>query len=210
MIYTLHLLTIAKYIPDIPIYVDSPLATDATDIFRLHPECFDDEINEFLRTKRDPFGFGHLHYTRTTEESKQINNMDNPMIIIAGSGMAENGRILHHLKKNIGNPLNTILIVGYQSENTLGRKIQNKMPQVPIFGELYDLKCQVESFDEFSAHADRKDLVNWIKAGKDSWKKVFLVHGDADATDALSDALKIEGIKEVIVPELGQSFDISP
>ena len=113
-----------------------------------------------------------------------MNNIESPIIIIAGSGMAESGRILHHLKNNIGNPLNTVLIVGWQAENTLGRKIQEKWPQVPIFGEPYDLKCQVEVFDEFSAHADRNDLINWIKQGKDRWQKVFLVHGEPESSQA--------------------------
>jgi metallo-beta-lactamase family protein len=208
LIYTLHHLRLDKKIPDIPVYVDSPLATDATDIFRLHPECFDDEANEFLRTVDDPFGFRRLHYTRTTEESKMLNNIDSPMIIIAGSGMAENGRVLHHLKNNIGNPLNTVLIVGWQAENTLGRKIQEKYPQVPIFGERYDLRCEVEIFDEFSAHADRNDLISWVKQGKERWRKVFLVHGEANSSEAFAAALKEIGIQDVIVPQLGQSFDI--
>lgn len=208
LIYSLHKLKLDKKIPDIPVYVDSPLAIDATDIFRLHPECFDDDTNELLRTVRDPFGFGHLHYTRTTEESKELNNMDNPMIIIAGSGMAENGRILHHLKKNIGDPRNTILIVGYQSANTLGRKIQERLPRVPIFGEPYELKCQVEVFDEFSAHADRNDLINWTMQGKDRWQKIFLVHGEAESSKDLAEAFIAKGLKEVIVPQLGQSYNI--
>lgn len=210
LIYTLHLLRLDNKIPDVPIYVDSPLATNATDIFRLHPECFDEGINELLRTEADPFGFGQLRYTRSTEESKELNNIRSPIIIIAGSGMAESGRILHHLKNNIGDPRSTVLIVGWQSENTLGRKIQDKMPQVPIFGEPYDLKCQVEVFDEFSAHADHNDLVNWVKMGKDRWQKVFVVHGDPDASAAFAASLKDIGIKEVIVPQLDQTFDISP
>jgi metallo-beta-lactamase family protein len=208
LIFTLHRLKLAKKIPDIPVYVDSPLATDATDIFRLHPECFDEETNEFLRTVADPFGFRHLHYTRTTEESKMINNIDSPIIIIAGSGMAESGRILHHLKNNIGSPLNTVLIVGWQAENTLGRKIQDKFPQVPIFGEIYDLRCQVETFDEFSSHADKNDLIDWVKQGKGKWQKVFIVHGEASASEVFAEAVREAGIPEVIVPQTGQSFNI--
>lgn len=206
LIYTLHRLRQDKKIPEIPVFVDSPLATDATDIFRLHPECFDEDTNEFLRTIEDPFGFRQLHYTRNTDESKMINTIAGPIIIIAGSGMAESGRILHHLKNNIENPLNTVLIVGWQSENTLGRKIQDKWPKVSIFGEPYNLKCQVEVFDEFSAHADRNDLIHWIKQGKDRWQKIFIVHGEHNSSLALADSVKESGIKEVIVPELGQSF----
>lgn len=208
LIYTLHRLRLENKIPEIPIFVDSPLATDATDIFRLHPECFNEDVNEFLRTVEDPLGFHQLHYTRSTEESKKINMISGPIIIIAGSGMAENGRILHHLKANIEDPRNTILIVGWQSENTLGRKIQDKWPEVPIFGEPYKLKSQVEVFDEFSAHADRNDLINWISQGKDHWQKVFVVHGEPESSAALAEAVKGIGIKDVIVPDLGQSFEI--
>ena len=208
LIYTLHMLRLDYKIPDIPVYVDSPLAINATDIFRLHPEAFDADINELLRTVEDPFGFKQLHYTRSADESKLINDIQTPIIIIAGSGMAESGRILHHLINNIENPLNTILIVGYQAENTLGRKIQDKYPEVPIFGEIYKLNCHVEVMDELSAHADRNDLINWIIKGKASWQKVFLVHGDPESSSSLAEALRKNGIKEVIVPKLGESFEI--
>ncbi len=208
LIFTLHQLRLENKIPEIPVFVDSPLATDATEIFRLHPECFDDDVNELLRTVDDPLGFRQLHYTRSAEESKKINLISGPIIIIAGSGMAENGRILHHLKYNIEDPKNTVLIVGWQAENTLGRKIQEKWPEVSIFGEPYKLKCRVEVFDEFSAHADRNDLINWISQGKDRWQKVFIVHGEYAASLALADAIREIGVKEVSVPDLGQSFEI--
>ncbi|MBN1190847.1 MAG: MBL fold metallo-hydrolase [Dehalococcoidales bacterium] len=207
LIYTLHQLILRKWIPSgIPVYVDSPLAIDATEIFRMHPECFDRETNEMLRTVDDPFGFHHLHYTRKTEESKAINNVEGPAIIIAGSGMAESGRVLHHLKNYIQNPLNTVLIVGWQAENTLGRKIQEKWPKVSIFGESYELNAQVEVFDEFSAHADRNDLLAWIKGGK--WRRIFLVHGEPESCASLAAALKEEGISRVEVPKLGDSFEV--
>lgn len=206
IVYTLHQLKLNNRIPDIPIYIDSPLAANATDIFRLHPECFDKETNEFLFNSQDPFGFSRLHYTRTTDESKMLNNIESPMIIIAGSGMAENGRILHHLKNNIENPLNTILIVGWQAENTLGRKIAERWPKVPIFGEMYDLKCEVAIFDEFSAHADRFDIIDWVKRGR--WQKIFLVHGEEQASLTLAKALEEAGFPDVVVPELGQSFEV--
>ncbi len=208
ILYTLHLLRNQHKIPDIPVYVDSPLATNATEIFRLHPECFDDEVNQMLQTENDPFGFSHLHFTRSVEESKMLNAIDQPIIILAGSGMAESGRILHHLINNIGNPLNTVLIVGWQSENTLGRKIQDKYPQVPIFGEIYNLKSQVEVMGEFSAHADRDDLINWIMQGKEKWQKVFLVHGEPESSSSLAEALRKNGIKEVVIPKLGDSFEV--
>jgi metallo-beta-lactamase family protein len=122
--------------------------------------------------------------------------------------MAEAGRVLHHLRNNIGNPKNTVLIVGWQAENTLGRKIAERWPEVAIFGEKYKLRCQVEIFNEFSAHADHDDLIKWALAGKDNWKKVFVVHGEESASLSLADAFREKGLQNVIVPELGQSFSI--
>ncbi len=206
IVYTLHQLKLERIIPDIPVYVDSPLAIDATNVFRMHPECFDKETNEFLRKAEDPFGFSKLSYTRRAEESIALNAIKQPVIILAGSGMVESGRILHHLKNNIENPRNTILIVGWQGENTLGRKIADKWPKVPIFGESYDLKAQVEVFDEFSAHADRDDLMEWVTKCKKCWRKVFIVHGEETASLAFAQTLRDSGIPEVIVPELNQSF----
>jgi len=193
-------------IPEFPIYLDSPLAIDATSIFRIHPECFDNETIEFMRSVDDPFGFRGLHFVSSVEESKALNDKKMPMMIIAGSGMAEAGRILHHLRNNISNPKNTVLIVGWQAENTLGRKIAEKWPVVPIFGEKYKLRCRVEVFDEFSAHADRNDLIKWASAGKDRWQKVFIVHGEESASLSLADAFMENGLKNVIVPEFEQSF----
>jgi metallo-beta-lactamase family protein len=177
IIYTLHRLRTDKWIPEIPVYVDSPLAIDTTEIFRLHPECFSSETNEFMRTNEDPFGFKQLHYTRTTEESKMRDLVKGPIIILAGSGMAENGRIVHHLKNNIDNPLDTVMIVGWMAENTLGRKL-----------------------------ADKGDLIKWIKQGKDRWQKIFLVHGEESASLAFAKTLEQEGFDNVIIPELGQRF----
>lgn len=208
LIYNLHQLKLNHAIPDIPVYVDSPLAIDATDIFRIHPECYDAETAEILRTESDPFGFRGLRYVSTVEESKSLNELKTPAMIIAGSGMAEAGRILHHLKHNIGDPRNTVLIVGWQAENTLGRKIAEKWPEVSIFGEKYKLRCQVEIFNEFSAHADRNDLIKWAGAGKARWQKVFVVHGEETAALSLAEALSQIGLKDVTVPQLGQSFTI--
>jgi len=208
LIYCLHQLKLASRIPDFPIYVDSPLAIDATDIFRVHPECYDAETAQFLRTVTDPFGFRGLHYVSTVEESKHLNSVKTPMMIIAGSGMAEAGRIQHHLKNNIGNPRNTVLIVGWQAENTLGRKIAERWPEVTIFGEKYKLRCSVEIFNEFSAHADRNDLIRWAGDGKEKWQRVFVVHGEEQSAVSLADAFKEVGLKDVLVPEYGQVFQL--
>ncbi len=208
LVYSLHQLKIDKRIPDIPVYVDSPLTVDATDIFRIHPECYDDETAQMLRTYQDPFGFRGLRYISSAEESKKLNDLKTPAMIISASGMAEAGRILHHLKNNIGNPDNTVLIVGWQAENTLGRKLKEKWPEVPIFGEKYKLRCRVEVFEEFSAHADRNDLLKWVSAGKEKWKQVYVVHGEESAALSLAEGFREMGIPDVIVPQLGQSFVI--
>jgi metallo-beta-lactamase family protein len=208
LIYCLHQLKIANKIPDIPVFVDSPLAIDATDIFRIHPECYDEETATFLRSVADPFGFRGLRYVSSVEESRSLNNLKTPVMIIAGSGMAEAGRILHHLRNNISDPRNTILIVGWQAENTLGRKIADKWPEVKIFGETYKLRAQVEVFNEFSAHADRNDLVKWASEGKASWQRVFVVHGEETASLALADAFTEAGLKGVMVPEYGENFSL--
>jgi metallo-beta-lactamase family protein len=208
LVYCLHQLKLAHSIPDIPVYVDSPLAIDATDIFRVHPECYDSETAELLRTEKDPFGFRGLHYVASAEESKKLNFIKTPAMIIAGSGMAEAGRIQHHLKNNISDPRNTVMIVGWQAENTLGRKIAEKWPEVSIYGEQYKLRCRVEIFNEFSAHADRNDLLKWAGAGKDKWQRVFVVHGEESAALSLADAFTEAGLKQVVVPEYGQSFTL--
>ncbi len=204
LVHTLHLLKIGGKIPSIPVYVDSPLAIDATEIFRAHPECFDEETVELMRATDDPFGFRELHYIRTADDSRKLNLMKEPMMILSCSGMAETGRILHHLKNNIEDPRNTVLIVGYQAENTLGRRIAEKRPEVPIFGEKYRLNAEVVIFDEFSGHADQADLLNWVSHGK--WKKIFVVHGEPDAANSFADILRTEGYADVNVPKLGESF----
>jgi metallo-beta-lactamase family protein len=208
LIYYLHQLRLSKSIPEFPIFVDSPLAMDATSIFRIHPECFDDETIEFMRTVEDPFGFRGLRYVSSVEESKSLNDIDTPLMIIAGSGMAEAGRVLHHLKNNIGDPKNTVLIVGWQAENTLGRKISEKWPEVPIYGEKYKLRCRVEVFHELSAHADRNDLIKWVSAGKERWQSIFVVHGEESASLSLAVAFREAGLKNVIVPDYGQKFTL--
>jgi len=208
LIYFLHQLRLSNRIPNFPIYIDSPLAIDATDIFRVHPECYDAETAELLRTVADPFGFRGLHYVSSVEESKHLNTVKTPMMIIAGSGMAEAGRITHHLKNNIGKPNNTVLIVGWQAENTLGRKIAERWPEVTIFGEKLKLRCRVEIFNEFSAHADRNDLIRWAGAGRERWQKVFVIHGEEQSALSLADAFKEMGLQDVTVPEQGQTFQL--
>jgi len=210
LVYDLHQLALERKIPDIPIFVDSPLAINVTEIFRLHPECYDQEITDFmLQNEADPFGFSRLRYVRGVEESKQLNFLREPAVIISASGMAEAGRILHHLKNNIEDPRNTILIVGFQAENTLGRRLVERQPEVKIFGEQYRLRAHVEVIEGYSAHADRQELLDFIQQIKnDSLRRVFVVHGEEESALALAEGLGKLGIPEVVVPERLQTVAV--
>ena len=163
IVYYLHLLQDQKKIPQIPIYVDSPMASNATGIFQLHPECYDEATNEaFLKHHKNPFGFGALSFTNSVDESKELNNKSGPMIIISADGMCEAGRVLHHLANNIGDPKNIVLLVGYMAENTLGRHLMDGEKEVHILGDWYKVKADVETINAFSAHADYKECVEWL------------------------------------------------
>lgn len=195
--------------PDLRVFVDSPLAVDATNVFRAHPEAYDAEAAEILLTDpdHDPFGFSMMEYTRSVQESKALNFLKHPAVIISASGMAENGRILHHLKNNIEDNRNTILIVGYQAPETLGRRLVEKQRRVKILGEDYDVNARVEVLNGLSGHAGRSELIAWARHLKHPPRETFLVHGDPDAAFALADALRLElGFPNIHVPELGQQF----
>lgn len=208
VIYHIHKLRDAKKIPSFPVYVDSPLAGNVTEVFRMHMECFDKETGEeFIEHGDNPFGFGELTYTRSVADSKALNEKPGPMIIISASGMCEHGRILHHLKNNIEDPKNIVLIVGYQAEHTLGRKLVDGHKQVKIFGDPYNVKASVYVMDAFSAHADRSDLLDYI--GKiEGLKKIFLVHGEEKQLDAFNEALHQNGYDDVYIPFLGEEVEI--
>jgi metallo-beta-lactamase family protein len=212
IVYALHQLLEGKEIPEIDIFVDSPLAVNATEIFRLHPEVYDRETIGFMQDigRRDPFGFEGVRYIRNVSESKALNDLTKPAVIISASGMCEAGRILHHLKNNITDPRNTILFVGYQAENTLGRKILEGQPVVPIFGDEYEVKAKVIDIDGYSAHADRNGLLAWLKAAQERGnpRQLFLVHGELDSANALAQAAHEQGIPEVHVPARGESFEL--
>ncbi|MFN8377730.1 MAG: MBL fold metallo-hydrolase [Anaerolineae bacterium] len=210
VVYALHQLVAKGDLPNVPVYVDSPLAIDVTSIFRLHSECYDEEILRFLNESgaRDPFGFERLIYTRTTEESKRLNFLTTPAVIISASGMAEAGRVLHHLKNNIENPKNTVLIVGFQAENTLGRRIADGEKTVRIFGESYENRAQVEVLQGFSGHADRADLLEWVGAMSQKPKRTFLVHGEDQALFGLQSTLQQHFQIDVTVPEWKQVVSI--
>ena len=203
VLYVLNQLFDDNRIPQVPVYVDSPLAVNATEIFRLHPECFNEEVHEFLYDKRNPFDFDGLTLIRAVSKSKELNDSKNQAIIISASGMCEAGRILHHLRNGISNPQNTILFVGYCAENTLGWKIRNGDPEVNIFGDKHELRAQVEIMDSFSGHADHSELMDYFGAITGPKKKVWLVHGESTRSAALAEAIREKHNGEVEVAELG-------
>ncbi len=191
-------------IPNIPIYVDSPLAVDATEIFARHPECFDAETMAALRRDGDPFGFRLVHYVQDVEESKKLNGKPGTWIVISPSGMCEAGRVLHHLRNNIEDPRVVILIVGFQAEETLGRRLAEGRPTVRIFGEEFSRRAEVVVMEGFSAHADRDELLAWAERIHDRPRKTFVVHGALDQGEALAATLRDRGFGTVELPELGQ------
>ena len=195
LVYDLHALARAGAIPEIPIFIDSPLATNATDIFALHPETFD-QGEDLVRAVASLFHFPLVRYTRSVEESKAIARAHGPMVIIAASGMAESGRILHHLANHAADPRNAVLIVGFQAEHTLGRRIVERRETLRVFGESVPLRAQVEVLNGYSAHADRAELARWLGGVRDASPalgRVFLVHGEPPAQDALVERLTRDG-----------------
>ena len=209
LVLLLHELMDAQRIPSIPIFVDSPLAVNATEIFRKHPECYDEEARKFLQDGEDPFGFYRLKYVREAAESKKLNDLHGPFLVIAASGMCEAGRILHHLRNSIEDPRNTVLITGFQAENTLGRKILEGASEVPIFGEPVRLRAEVVSLDELSGHADQRELIEWMRPIARGLKKVFLVHGEVAQGAALAKVIHQEYGVEAVQPSRGDSFALA-
>ncbi len=196
-------------LPRIPVFVDSPLAISATAVYQLHPECFDRELNEYLRNDADPFGFDQLSYIRDAADSKKLNGSRIPMVVISASGMCEAGRILHHLRNNIEDPRNTVMMVGYCAEHTLGRRIVERKPEVRIFGEPHALRANVEVMNAYSAHADEDELVDFLEPlDRDRLQNLFLVHGDYRRQDLLRTRLETEGYTNIQIPERGQSFHL--
>ena len=195
LVYDLHVLTGAGAIPSIPIYIDSPLAIDTTSVFEMHPDLFD-HGEDLVRTVHDLFRFELVHYTRDVEESKALAKMHGPMVIIAASGMAESGRILHHLAQGASDPRNTVLIVGFQAEHTLGRRIVERRPMLTIFGDEVPLRAHVEVINGYSAHADRVELASWIDRVREQSRelaRVWLVHGEPPAQEELATSLRAKG-----------------
>ncbi len=210
IVYDLHQLADQKLIPRLPIYVDSPLAINVTEVFRLHPECYDEDVSGFIKTDPDgdAFGFSQLTYVRDTNASKALNDRTDPMIIIAASGMCEAGRVLHHLAHHIDDPRSTIIFAGYQAENTLGRKILDGQPRVRIFGEEYGVKAQIKKLEGYSGHGDHDDLVGFAHNMAKKPSRTFIVHAEYDAAQALQTGLQGVGLQNVAIPDRGDLVEI--
>lgn len=211
LIYYLHILVDQKKIPQIPIYIDSPMAVNATSIFQVHPECYDEEVhNAFLKHHKNPFGFGALNLVTSVEESKSLNEKEGPMIIISADGMCEAGRVVHHIANSISKPENTILIVGYMAENTLGRRIKDGAKEVKIMGDTYPVNASIETINAFSAHADYKEALEWLnKLDTSRLKKIFLVHGEKESQEFFKDFLHKNGYKHVQIVKYGETYSLT-
>lgn len=209
LILLLHELIESKQLEEFPIFVDSPLALAVTDVFKKHTEDWDADACAFYNKGEDAFGWNRLRYIQTVQESKALNGLRMPFMVISASGMLEAGRILHHLKNGIEDPRNLVLITGYQAENTLGSKLLAKLPEVNIFGEPMRVRAQVESIDALSGHADQQELLDWMAPTAPGLKKVFLVHGEPVAQQALKAKIEERYKLEVVIPKRGDRVEIS-
>jgi metallo-beta-lactamase family protein len=210
LVFDLHQMIDRGEIPHLPIYVDSPLAVNVSDIFTEHPDFFDQETTDFMAQEgtRHALGFELVTYVRSVEQSKALNYLKEPMVIISASGMAETGRILHHLRNNIGDPDNTILIVSWQAPGTLGRALADGAKQVRIFGEPYERRARVAKIDGLSAHAGQSFLKEYALASRGRLKEVFLVHGEPAPALALSEQLEEAGMRRPAYPDLHQTVEL--
>lgn len=209
IIYALDKLAHAGKLPTIDVYVDSPLSVKATQIMSRHREYFNKDILEYISRDGNPFDFPNLHYVETAEESKQINKLKKPCIIISASGMAEAGRVKHHLKNNIGDAANTVLLVGYASESSLAGRLKSGDKEVRIFGEFFPVKAKVESMENFSAHADYLEMLRYLECqNPNRVKKMFLVHGEQEALVSWADKLINKGFLNTVIPQKGEEFNL--
>ncbi|WP_221389560.1 MBL fold metallo-hydrolase RNA specificity domain-containing protein [Dyadobacter sp. NIV53] len=209
LIYALDQLSSSGQLPQIPVYIDSPLAINATKIMKEHEECFNPEILDYIEKDGDAFAFPYLHYVSDVNESKAINDKREPCIIISSSGMAEAGRIKHHIKNNIEDPKCTILLVGYASANTLAGALKRGDQKVNIFGEMFDVKCQIASMDSFSGHGDYNEMIDFLSCQTpDRVKKVFLVHGEYETQISFKLKLEAKGYKDIHIPALYENVEV--
>jgi metallo-beta-lactamase family protein len=206
IVYALNQLHHAGRIPEIPVFVDSPLSVHATEVFKLHPECYDEETRAFVEHNGDPFTFKSLRYLESREESMQLNDMKGPFIVVSASGMCEAGRVLHHLKNAVESENNTILIVGFQAVHTLGRRLVERRPRVKILGVERDLFARVVVMNAFSAHGDKNDLREYAHAAKGA-RRIFLIHGEPEQQEPLRELLTADGLS-VQAPEAGDVAEL--
>ncbi len=208
IVYLLDTLESSGRLPKIPVYVDSPLAVDATEVFRNHPECFDDELNRYLQTDPNPFGWKSLHYVRSVEESKALNSSKVPSIIISSSGMIEFGRVRHHLYNSIEDKRNSFLIVGYCTPESAGGQLKNGAKSLKIFGDWKAVNADVYIMDSFSAHGDQLEMRDVLLNQKSTARDMFLVHGEPDRQLIYKDFLESEGFRGIHMPKLGEEVDV--
>ena len=210
LVHTLDQLENEGRLPRTDVYVDSPLAVNATQIFETHPECYDEDLLEYLHKDKNPFGFNRLRYVRDTQESKDLNDKPGPYVVISSSGMMTAGRILHHLAHGLEDERNTILVVGYCADGTLGSKIVNGAEEVRIHGDSYKVRAEVKRLNGFSGHGGQNEMLEFIQAGQDrrALKKIFLVHGEGDRSERFQNYLIANGYPHVVVPHRGESFKL--
>ena len=209
VVYSLNNFFNQHRLPKIDIFIDSPLAVNATTVFRMHPECFNKDFLHLMETDPDPFGFNSLFYITRVEDSKKLNDHKKPCVIISASGMMEAGRIKHHLVNNISDPRNTILIVGYCAPTTLGARIGRGDKEVSIFGTIYKVKADVKKIESYSGHGDYKEMIGFLSCqDKSALEKTFIVHGEYETQKKYSASLSGEGYKNIEIPARGQSYEI--
>ena len=209
ILFELNQLSLERRLPHIPVYVDSPLSMEATEVLKKFPKYFNKKIQKILEVDDDPFDFEGLRYIKSVEESKALNEDLHPKVIISASGMADAGRVKHHIKNNISNAKNTILLVGYCEPHSLGGRLMNGAKEVKIYSELYDVVAKVGSIRSMSAHGDYEDLMQFLACqNPDLVKQVFVVHGEAEVQDHFAERLRKKGFKEVHAPEMHESFEL--
>jgi len=208
ILYIMDQLWNTGQLPHVPVYLDSPLAINATEIYRLHPECFDEELHDYMLSDPNPFGFNTLQYVKNVDTSKGLNASKKPCVIISASGMANAGRVKHHIFNNIENPKNTILIVGYCTPHTPGGVLRSGAKEIKLFGQLKQINARVEILDSFSAHGDRHEMLSFIENQKNSLKKLFMVHGEKETQIHFKTFLEDAGFKNIEIPRLSETFEL--
>jgi metallo-beta-lactamase family protein len=208
IVYMMDKLAHEGHLPRVPVFVDSPLAVDATEVFLTHPECFDSELNKYLQKDDNPFGFKNLKYIRKVEDSKKLNELYEPCVIISSSGMANAGRVKHHIFNNIDKSNCTVLIVGYAAPHTPAGQLREGIKFIRLFGEYKPVKARIEIMDSFSAHADYKEMLEFMANQQGKVKKLFLVHGDYEVQKVFKETLELVGYKDVFIPALGEEVHL--